>query len=236
MKALPYPGVHEHGLFPCANLPMGYQAVRNGMEGGGSSAVILVASPVGPTAGCARLLASERIFAVDHNAYRVHFTQDPAGADRSLKPATVTAEGGSGPDTILEPKSQPRATTQFPLRVLVVEDSGDVAVTLALLLKQLGHTVQVANTAQEALTQGATFRPALVFLDIGLPDLSGFDVCKQMRGSEWGEKTFIVALTAWNEPSDLVRSANAGFDRHIGKPMFFGTLQEILRAASPTPI
>ena len=114
------------------------------------------------------------------------------------------------------------------MNTLVVEDREDVAMGLALLLKKLGHTVQVANQAHEALEKGAAFKPDVVFLDIGLPDLSGFDACMEMRRSDWGTHAFIVALTGRNEPQDMIRSAHTGFDRHVPKPMDFGTLHEIL--------
>lgn len=120
-------------------------------------------------------------------------------------------------------------TTQHPLRALVVDDRDDVAMGLALLLKKLGYTVQVAHQAHEALDKGEIFQPDVVFLDIGLPDRSGYEVCMEMRQSLWGAKAFIVAVTGRNEAADMLRAANTGFDRHVGKPMGFDTLREILR-------
>lgn len=99
---------------------------------------------------------------------------------------------------------------------------------LALLLMQMHYTVQVANSAQEALEKGGPLQPDVIFLDIGLPDLNGYEVCMEMREREWGGKAFIVALTGRNEPSDVLRAANTGFDRHVGKPMDLKTLREIL--------
>jgi len=123
------------------------------------------------------------------------------------------------------------APTPLTLRALVVDDREDVADTLAMLLQRSGYTVQVAYTGKEALEKGGLLRPDVVFLDIGLPDRSGHDVCKDMRNSDWGATAFIVALTGHNEPSDMIRSAHNGFDRHVGKPMEFETMQEILRTA-----
>lgn len=114
------------------------------------------------------------------------------------------------------------------VRALVVDDRDDVALGLALLLRHLGYTVQVAYDAHEALLKGADLRPDIVFLDIGLPDLSGYDVCKEMRASEWGAEAYIVAVTGRNEAADVIRAANTGFDRHVAKPMEFATLQEVL--------
>lgn len=123
----------------------------------------------------------------------------------------------------------PDSATPTPLRALVVDDREDVAMGLAVLLKHLGHAVQVANLAQEAMQKGERLRPAVVFLDIGLPDQNGYDVCKEMRGTPWGAKAFIVAVTGRSEAADLLRAANTGFDRHVVKPMALGTLREILR-------
>ena len=123
---------------------------------------------------------------------------------------------------------QPSAPSLPSMNALVVDDRDDVAMGLALLLRRMGHTVQVANDAHEALRKGAALRPDVVFLDIGLPDLSGYDACMEMRQSDWGTHAFIVAVTGRNEPEDMVRSANTGFDRHVAKPMDFGTLQSIL--------
>jgi len=120
---------------------------------------------------------------------------------------------------------------EHPLRVMAVDDRVDVARSLAMLLKYMGHQVQVAYGATTALQQGNAFHPDVVFLDIGLPDRSGHDVCMEMRRTGWGTKAYIVALTGHNEPSDMIRSAHTGFDRHVGKPMEFSTLREIMGAA-----
>ena len=125
---------------------------------------------------------------------------------------------------------------------MVVDDRDDVAISLSLLLKQLGLGTQVAFNAKEALAKGPTVLPDVIFLDIGLPDLSGYDVCKEIRATEWGRNAFIVALTARNEPEDVLHSANSGFDRHVAKPMPYKTLQDILeivrtrRAVSDAPL
>ncbi len=132
------------------------------------------------------------------------------------------------PGTMQEEMNEQNTTAHEPLRALVVDDRDDVAMGLALLLKKLGYTVQVANQAQEALEKGALFAPALVFLDIGLPDRSGYEVCMEMRRSDWGATAFIVAVTGRNEAADVLRAAHTGFDRHVGKPMDISTLREIL--------
>ena len=115
-----------------------------------------------------------------------------------------------------------------PLRVMVVEDRPDVAEGLEMLLVHLGHTVEVAHKAHEALQSGPDFKPDVILLDIGLPDLSGYDVCKEIRASSWGLNKFVVAVTGRDEPSDVIRTAHTGFDRHVAKPMALDTLKDIL--------
>ncbi len=127
-----------------------------------------------------------------------------------------------------ERQIQHATIAQPRIKALVVEDREDVAMSLAMLLERLGYTVQVAHRAFEALEKGARLRPDVIFLDIGLPDQSGYDVCKEMRRSRWADKAFIAALSGHNEPADMIRSASTGFDRHMAKPMEFDTLQEIL--------
>ena len=115
------------------------------------------------------------------------------------------------------------------LRALVVDDREDVAMGLALLLKHMGYTVQMASHAEEALEKGERLEPDVVFLDIGLPGSSGYEVCLEMRRRPWGAKAFIVAVTGHDGPSDMLRAASTGFDRHVAKPMGIATLNEILR-------
>lgn len=113
-------------------------------------------------------------------------------------------------------------------RVLVVDDRTDVARSLAMVLERMRYRVEVAHNAKDALEKGGDLRPDIIFLDIGLPDISGYDVCKEMRQSEWGLTSFIVAVTGRDSPADVIRSAQTGFDRHVAKPMDFATLKEIL--------
>ncbi len=132
---------------------------------------------------------------------------------------------------MIQPAPQNLSAPQ-PLRAMVVEDRPDVALGLELLLRHLGHTVQVAHLASEALAKGPVFKPQIVLLDLGLPDLTGFDVCKEIRASDWGTGSYVVAVTGRDEPSDLIRTASCGFDRHVCKPMSLADLREILQTVT----
>lgn len=128
---------------------------------------------------------------------------------------------GEQPVVVLEPASAPHASG---LRVLVVDDNIDAAETLGALLEFSGHQVQVAHSGSAALRSAAVHLPQVVFLDIGLPDISGYDAALALRGMEGMAGARIIALTGWGTPSDKERSSAAGFDQHLTKPVDFNLL------------
>jgi PAS domain S-box-containing protein len=103
-------------------------------------------------------------------------------------------------------------------RVMVVDDNRDAAISLSMLLRLQGHEVQVAHDGPTALQAAATFRPALIFLDIGMPGMDGFEVANRIRKTPGLEKTILTALTGWGQQEDRRRTAEAGFDHHLVKP------------------
>jgi CheY-like chemotaxis protein len=128
---------------------------------------------------------------------------------------------GEQPLVLLQPASAPQASG---LRVLVVDDNIDAAETLGALLEFSGHQVQVAHSGAAALSSAATHLPQVVFLDIGLPDISGYEAALALRGMEGMAGARIIALTGWGTPSDKERSSAAGFDQHLTKPVDFNLL------------
>jgi DNA-binding response OmpR family regulator len=112
--------------------------------------------------------------------------------------------------------------------LLVVDDNVDAAQTLAELLDTMGYEVRQAGDGEIALATCQSFNPDVVLLDIGLPGMNGYDVCRQMRLQRGGKSRTLVAVTGWGQPEDLQRSKEAGFDRHLVKPMDFDALVEIL--------
>ena len=113
-------------------------------------------------------------------------------------------------------------------RVLVVDDSQDSADTLAKLLRVTGHEVRVAFDGRSALEAAATFVPQVVLLDIGLPDMSGYEVAKQMRPLPGMAKACLVALTGYGQERDRNLSRQAGLDHHLTKPVDHQALLRIL--------
>jgi CheY-like chemotaxis protein len=113
-------------------------------------------------------------------------------------------------------------------RILVVDDNRDSAESLAALLKLNGNTTRTAFDGLNALELGATFRPDVVLLDIGLPGLNGYDVARKIREQPWGSGIVLIALTGWGKEEDRRRSTEAGFNSHLVKPVEFFQLNTLL--------
>lgn len=125
-------------------------------------------------------------------------------------------------------------------RLLVADDNADAADSLAELLELLGHEVHVAYDGRRALETAARQRPELLLLDLGMPRLDGYEVCRRVRREPWGEQMFVIALTGWGGDEDRARTAAAGFDAHLVKPADLGTVRAALsdfaaRVASGRP-
>jgi signal transduction histidine kinase len=114
-------------------------------------------------------------------------------------------------------------------RVLVVDDNRDAADSLALLLRSLGHEVRTAYDGEQALLLAPSFAADMVLLDIGLPQMNGFEVARRLRSD--GSAARLVALTGYGQPEDLRLSREAGFDAHLVKPVDFDRVAEVLAGA-----
>jgi PAS domain S-box-containing protein len=115
--------------------------------------------------------------------------------------------------------AQPAADAAPPRRVLVVDDNRDAAQTLGEILGLVGHEVCTAHDGEEALREADRFQPDVVLLDIGLPKLSGYEVAQAIRARQWDRPVLLIALTGWGQDDDLRRTAAAGFDHHLVKPI-----------------
>lgn len=112
------------------------------------------------------------------------------------------------------------------LRILIVDDNRDTADSLALLLRIMGHETRTAYDGQTGVTAAAEFRPAVMLLDIGLPQLNGYEACRRIRKQSWGKSAILIAVTGWGQDEDRRRSHEAGFDHHLVKPV---DPQELMR-------
>ena len=113
-------------------------------------------------------------------------------------------------------------------RILVVDDHRDSATSLAMVLDVMGHLTRTAFDGPAAIEAAERFRPDLIFLDIGLPKLDGYDTGRRIRAEPWGRDVVIVALTGRGQPEDKRRSAEAGFALHLVKPVDPDELERVL--------
>jgi two-component system CheB/CheR fusion protein len=112
--------------------------------------------------------------------------------------------------------------------VLVVDDHAEFAQSTAVLLRSWGHEVRVASDGPEALAAVQAAVPEVVFLDIGLPRMNGYEVGRQLRRLPDLDRTLLVALTGYGRDEDRRRAQEAGFDCHLTKPVEAGVLHEML--------
>jgi PAS domain S-box-containing protein len=131
-----------------------------------------------------------------------------------------TAGGGGDDSPQLAPAPQHR--------LLVVDDNRDAAVSLAMLLRLQGHHVRVAHDGAAALEIARTFRPHMILLDLGMPVMDGYEVARQIRQHAELVHVALVALTGWGTGEDRRRSAAAGFNHHLVKPVDLATLEGLL--------
>jgi CheY-like chemotaxis protein len=128
----------------------------------------------------------------------------------------------------------PVPTGQRP--VLVVDDNHDAANSLAILLRLKGNEVRVANDGPAALRAVANRRPDLIFLDIGMPGMDGYEVARRVRQDPALAGVLLVALTGWGQEEDRRRTTEAGFDVHLVKPVEPGALDNVLTHPKLSPL
>jgi PAS domain S-box-containing protein len=123
------------------------------------------------------------------------------------------------------------------LRLLVVDDNTDAAETLAALLEIAGHSTGVASSGYQAIELATQLRPDVIFLDIGMPGMNGYDVAKVLRSTCGLEDVFLIALTGWGTEKDRRLTKEAGFNEHLTKPASIvkvnAILSKLAEAAKP---
>lgn len=124
------------------------------------------------------------------------------------------------------------ATTPTPLsatrKILVIDDDHDVADSLVMFLETFGATVRVAYSGASGVEALSAFKPDLVFLDLGMPVMDGYETARRIRALPEGRAVKLVALTGWGQEQIYDRARAAGFDSHLTKPAGFEALQELL--------
>jgi CheY-like chemotaxis protein/anti-sigma regulatory factor (Ser/Thr protein kinase) len=129
-----------------------------------------------------------------------------------------------------KPAPPPREASPARCRALVVDDNRDAADTLAMMLELMGHETRCIYDSRATLDTVRAFAPDVVFLDIGMPGMSGYDVARTLRATDTGSRPILVAVTGWGQADDRRRTAETGFDHHLVKPVDIATVQEICGA------
>jgi len=124
------------------------------------------------------------------------------------------------------------------LRVLVVDDNLDGAQMLSMLVAMHGHVTRIANNGPDALTELGAFDADVIFLDIGLPGLNGYEVAQRIRATEaerGRRRVALIALTGWGSDDDKRRAKDVGFDLHLTKPVDAKRVEAVLNGIVTTP-
>ncbi len=130
-----------------------------------------------------------------------------------------------------EPSESEGAGEGEPLRVVVVDDNADLADSLALMLRFMGHDVRSFHDASAALDAIREFSPDLVILDVGMPGMDGHSLARRIRATAGGRNAFLAALTGWGSPEDRLQSRDAGIDEHLVKPVEPRAVENVIERA-----
>ena len=149
-----------------------------------------------------------------------HVNGNPA---RSAGDTGGTSAGESKPLT-----TSPAAPGQARLKVLIIDDQRDALYVLQRLLTRLGHDVYPALSGAEGVLVARQVRPEVIFSDIGLPGMSGFEVARVLRAEPMLASSYLIALTGFDEEEDRQSALAAGFDRYLVKPVNFLEVEQIL--------
>lgn len=145
---------------------------------------------------------------------------------------TVRLPESLGPADIM-PTQPPDTMASRPLRVLIVDDNADSADTTRWMLELIGHQASVENSGRAALDAMAGLRPDVVLLDIGMPGMNGYEVCRAMRARPELDDTVLIAQTGWGQENDRKLAFEAGFDHHVTKPVSLDLLIQVLSDIRP---
>ena len=123
---------------------------------------------------------------------------------------------------------RPSAAEGRPRRILIIEDNTDAGLTLKDAMELAGHEARVAHDAEQGLAMAHEFQPDVLLCDIGLPGMDGYQLAQEFRADERLKSVFLIAVSGYAAPDDQQRAAQAGFDRHFGKPADMVRLHQVL--------
>jgi signal transduction histidine kinase len=144
--------------------------------------------------------------------------------------AVLDTSASAGPSNETATIAQPQGRLAGAMRIMVVDDNVDAADSIALLLSLEGYETHSVHSARAALDTAASIKPDVVLLDIGLPEMDGYDVARRLRRLAHGVPVIIIALTGYGQPADRDRASQAGFDEFLVKPVEPAVLSGLLKS------
>ncbi|HTE39955.1 MAG TPA: ATP-binding protein [Steroidobacteraceae bacterium] len=141
-----------------------------------------------------------------------------------LLPRSVIVEGGG----VDREAASVQSEGNQKCRVLIADDNVDGAKSLAVLLEVTGYAVCVVHSGADALSVGMRERPEIYILDIGMPEMNGYETARRIRREAWGKHALLIAVTGWGQKDDKERARAAGFDHHFTKPVDLDALESLL--------
>ena len=145
---------------------------------------------------------------------------------------TVRLPAVSMESSAVESAQTKSALPMSKFRILIVDDYADAAESMAMLLQMEGHDVETADCGMKAIERAHVFHPQVVLLDIGLPDLDGYEVAKRLRLLPETQDAILIALTGYGRAEDRERSQSAGFNHHLLKPVNLEALSALLTSSN----
>lgn len=136
--------------------------------------------------------------------------------------------------TTISPTKPPPMTKPAgsALRVLVVDDNAAAAYMLSRIVEALGNETKIASDGEQAIAAAEAFQPQVIFMDIGMPRMNGYEAAERIRQTSWGKGLVLVALTGWGQEEDRRRTQAAGFNHHLVKPADLDQVQQLLSAVA----
>jgi CheY-like chemotaxis protein len=126
------------------------------------------------------------------------------------------------------PRTEAAASGAGRRRILIIDDNADAAESLAMLLRLMGHTTRVAHSGKTGLEAARGYAPEIVFLDIGMPEMNGYEVARRLAAEQRERPATLVAITGWASDEDRQQSRAAGFDFHLTKPVETEAVERLL--------
>jgi len=192
-------------------------------------------NPLAAVAGSVELLLVSDLGPADHERVRNVLQRQVRQLSRLAEELLdVTRNLRSKPSNAAHPvatgaiQEKPVPKNPRRRRILLVDDNLDATETLAKLLQFIGQEVRIANDGATALQLAQSFQPELILLDIGLPEVSGFEVARCLRQLPEMKKVLLVALTGLGQEDDCSRFPEAGFNQHLVKPVTLRTIEALL--------